>query len=267
MRQETQAISVAGVNVRCRVAGSGRPILLIHGLEGWEREFGFFEKLSCHAEVHMPEMPWFGHSETPKDIRSVDDLAYFFMDYLQQNDLRDITLIGANFGGWVAAEIAVRSTARLASIVLLCPFGIKVGAVTDRDIADLLQMTVEDAALLVYADAERNAVQLTEIDDTAGEAIVNNLRAGARFGWQPFMYNPGLKRWLHRLDVPTQLVWGSHDRVVSTEYGRTFGTLIHRSRFDVVENAGLLPQVEQTERTVELVLAHAFDRTLSANSY
>ena len=36
------------------------------------------------------------------------------------------------------------------------------------------------------------------------------------FGWKPYMHNPRLKRWLHRIDIPTHLIWGEQDGIVST---------------------------------------------------
>jgi pimeloyl-ACP methyl ester carboxylesterase len=68
------------------------------------------------------------------------------------------------------------------------------------------------------------------------------------------MYNPQLPRWLNRIKVPTLLVWGASDRVVSPDYGRAYSRLIPGARFELIEGAGHHPEIEQPEMIVERVL-------------
>ena len=49
--------------------------------------------------------------------------------------------------------------------------------------------------------------------------IKNQLADGASSRWQPRLYNPQLHKWLHRIDVPTLLVWGDDDKIVPAAYG------------------------------------------------
>src|ERR1700747_3468811 len=67
------------------------------------------------------------------------------------------------------------------------------------------------------------------------------------------MYNPQLPRWLDRITVPTLLVWGASDGIVTPDYGRAYGRLISRSRFVLIEGAGHHPEIEQPEAFVERV--------------
>ena len=56
------------------------------------------------------------------------------------------------------------------------------------------------------------------------------------------------------LDVPTQLIWGAHDRVVSVDYGRQWQQALPDARMQVIEDAGHYPHIEQPEafvRTLE----------------
>src|SRR4029453_11329177 len=94
---------------------------------GIERTAPVLDHLARGARVIAPSHPGFGRSELPKWMNSVDDLAYFYLDFLQALELRDVTLVGASLGGWIAAAIAVKSTARLSHLVLANPIGIKVG--------------------------------------------------------------------------------------------------------------------------------------------
>jgi pimeloyl-ACP methyl ester carboxylesterase len=69
------------------------------------------------------------------------------------------------------------------------------------------------------------------------------------------MYNPHLRRWLPRISVPTLLLWGASDRVVTPAYGRAYAASIPGARFELIERAGHHPEIEQPEAFVERVLA------------
>jgi len=56
-----------------------------------------------------------------------------------------------------------------------------------------------------------------------------------------------LRRRLHRIKVPTRLIWGEHDGVVSPAYGRAYAEAIPGATFKAVSGAGHFPQLEQPE--------------------
>ena len=79
-------------------------------------------------------------------------------------------------------------------------------------------------------------------------------RGLAYFGWQPYLHNPALKRWLRRIRVPTLVVWGEADRWVSPDYGRRYADLIPGARFALIERAGHYPHIEQPSAFVNAVM-------------
>ncbi len=104
---------IAGANIEILRRGKGRPILFLHphiGMHGSER---FIEQLARHAQVIAPSHPGFGHSELPGGMSTVDEMSYFYLDLIEQLDLRDLIVVGASFGGWIAAEIATKTCERL----------------------------------------------------------------------------------------------------------------------------------------------------------
>ena len=107
----------------------------------------------------------------------MDDLAYLYLDLAATLGLRDAVLVGACFGGWIAAEMAVRDTQRFAQLVLADPLGIKLGGVTDRDIADMHAIPRAEFMRLAWADPRTRRDRLHALPETrAGRAS----RAGAR---------------------------------------------------------------------------------------
>ena len=73
------------------------------------------------------------------------------------------------------------------------------------------------------------------MSDEALTVYARNREALCLYAWHPYMYNPQLPRWLGRIKVPTLLLWGESDRVVTPDYGRAYSRLIPGSRFELIE--------------------------------
>ena len=71
----------------------------------------------------------------------------------------------------------------------------------------------------------------------------------------PLLYNPQLKQWLGRIRLPTLVLWGDSDGIVSPDYGRAYAGLIPGARFELIERAGHYPEHEQPDRFAERVAA------------
>ena len=62
---------------------------------------------------------------------------------------------------------------------------------------------------------------------------MKNRLTTAKLGWQPRLYNPHLHKWLHRISVPTLILWGDDDKIIPPGYGPAFRDLIPGSRLEV----------------------------------
>jgi pimeloyl-ACP methyl ester carboxylesterase len=83
--------------------------------------------------------------------------------------------------------------------------------------------------------------------------LAGNWNALCLYAWRPHMYNPQLKHWLRRISVPTLVLWGESDRIVTPAYGRAYTRLIPGARFELVESAGHHPEQEQPRAFVDAV--------------
>ena len=86
---------------------------------------------------------------------------------------------------------------------------------------------------------------MTQLPETELAGIARGREAFARFGWKPYMHNPHLKRWLHRIDIPTLLLWGEQDGIVRPSYGEAWRAEIPGARMEVISDAGHFPHWEQ----------------------
>lgn len=196
-----------------------------------------------------------GNSPLLNGMGIVDDLAYLYLDLATELGLDDAVLVAACFGGWVAAEIMVRSTARFSRLVLVDPLGVKFSGRDERDIADMHALSRAEYLKLAWADPAKGEVDFTKLPDSELAAIVRGREAFALYGWKPYMHNPRLKHWLHRIDRSTLLLWGAEDRIVTPAYGENWRRAIPNARLELITDAGHFPHWEQPEAFVDKLAA------------
>jgi pimeloyl-ACP methyl ester carboxylesterase len=235
--------------------GRGRPILFLHPHIGLDGTAPLFDRLAAAGRLIAPSHPGFGHSDRPPDITTVDDLSYFYLDLMDALDLTDTTVVGASFGGWIAAAIAVKSTARIARLVLADPVGIKVGGRETRDIADIFAMVENDFTAHAFADPAAGTRDYRAMTDDEVTVAARNRETTAFYAWSPYMHDPKLKARLHRIRIPALVLWGAADRLVSESYGRAFAAAVPGATFEPVPGAGHFPYIEQPKLVAERVLA------------
>jgi len=246
--------SVHGVDLEIVEQGQGRPMLWLHGEEGPDPGARFLDALAGHGRVLAPTHPGYGRSPDSDTIDTVDDLAYLYLDLLAERDLRDAVVIGASLGGWIAAEMAVKSAERIGRLVLAAPMGIKVGDRETRDIPDIFALHPDEVTKLLYHDPARVAVDYGTLSDAQLTVIARNREATTLYVWEPYFHNPKLRQRLHRITVPTLVVWGAEDRFVAADYyGAAYRTAIPGARFEIIGDAGHFPHLEQPVALTERV--------------
>jgi pimeloyl-ACP methyl ester carboxylesterase len=251
------SVVVDGTRIDLIERGAGRPLLLLHAENGIEPAMAAVDALALSAHVIAPTHPGFGRSELAPGMRSVDDLSYFYLDVLDQLDLHDTVVVGVSLGAWIAAEIAVKSTARISRLVMANAVGVKVGDRETRDIADIFALTDQEYLDLVYADPLTGRRDYKALADAEVLAAARAREATARFAWNPYFHNPRLKSRLHRIRIPTLFLWGNRDRMLSEAYGRAYCAMIPGADFELIDRAGHFPHQEQPKVFAERVLAFA----------
>jgi pimeloyl-ACP methyl ester carboxylesterase len=258
---ESGWLTVRGVQLEVVERGQGAPILWLHGEEGLDPQAPFLDLLAAAGRVLAPSHPGFGHSPETGTVDTVDDLAYLYLDLLAAQNQRGVTVIGSSLGGWIAAEMAVRSTERIGALVLVAPLGIKVGDRETRDIPDIFALHPDEVTRLQYRDPARFTVDHSKRSDDELTVIARNREATALYAWEPYFHNPKLPQRLHRVTVPTLFVWGAEDRFVGAEYyGGAYRAAIPGARLELVARAGHFPHLEQPEAVVERIRGFARER-------
>ena len=241
-------LTADGCRIRMMREGRGEPLLFLHGGNGASEWRPFMADLAQTFDLIVPEHPGFGGSDTPEWLDNMGDLAYFYLGLIEALGLARLHLVGTSLGGWLAAEIAVRRSPALASLVLAAPAGIHLDGVAKGDI---FMWSAEQSARNLFHDPEWTKQALTRPLTEADETLAMKNRATlAKLAWQPRLYNPHLAKWLHRIDVPTLILWGDDDKVIPPPYGPAFAALIPQSRLELIRNCGHLAHLERKDEFV-----------------
>lgn len=233
---------------------NGRPILVLHGGGGPQTVASLVTGLD-KAHVLAPIHPGFAGEPRPEWFDSIDDLAFTYLDLLERLDLREVLVIGSSVGGWIASAMALHDTARrLSGLVLINATGIQVEG---HPVADVFSLTPDQLSALSFHNPAAFRVDPASVTPEQVEGRKANLQALAVYDQGLGSADPKLRRRLSRVSIPVLVAWGESDRVVDAAYGRAYAQAFPHARFELIPEAGHLPQIEQPERLLSLVRSFA----------
>jgi pimeloyl-ACP methyl ester carboxylesterase len=244
-------VEVGPIEARVLVAGTGSPVLFLHGAGGlfWDP---FLEALAAGHTVYAVEHPGGGASDALSHLPGRWELVLFYDELLDALGLDTVEVVGHSFGGMVAAELASNSPRRVSRLVLIAPIGFWRD---DAPIPDIAGIPPEALPGLVLADpASPLAAMLTPPADDPQALFEAAMRMASilHFIWP--IPDKGLDRRIHRLSAPTLLVWGAQDKLVDPVYAEEFTSRIRDCRLELIDGAGHLPQLEAPDAVRDVVL-------------
>jgi pimeloyl-ACP methyl ester carboxylesterase len=247
------SVRVCDYEVLLQIAGSGPPLLLLHGAAGAGMWLELNALLAERFTVFAPAQPGFAGTPLPSWVRGADDVALHTIDLVRTLGLARPVVVGMSLGGWIATEMAVFRPDVVGRLVLVSPIGVK----TAEPLPDLFIMEPPEAVPYLFADCSK-AIALMPAEP-GPDAIVRmweEQAAVARLAWQR-PYNPSLRRRLHMIESPTLLVWGAEDRLVAPAHGAMLAREIPDARLEVVAGAGHAVAIEKPEEVAAKIVAFA----------
>ena len=143
--------------------------------------------------------------------------------------------------------MAVKDDSFISKLIMVDPFGVKIGGPLDRDIQDIWTLHPNKVIELKYHDTDFGKRDYSSVPEEEVTIAARNIESFARFCWEPYMHNPKLKVRLPRIKVPTLVIWGENDGVASTAYGKAYAENIPGAKFVTVPKAGHYPHIEQAQ--------------------
>ncbi|PYY33474.1 alpha/beta hydrolase [Curtobacterium sp. MCJR17_055] len=230
---------------------AARIALVLHGGGGPQTVAPIVGHLAATMHAVAPTHPGWDGTARPEAIASVADLAHAYLDHLVDRDEHDVVLIGSSIGGWVALEMAVQAAAddryrgRIGAVVVIDGVGV---VVDGEPIADFFALDARGLAEVAWHDPERGYRDPAGSTDEQRAVQQANGRTMAAVAGTS-MSDPTLLGRLGAVDVPTLVVWGASDRVVTPAYGRAVAAAVPGAQFVEVPAAGHLPHLEAPDAT------------------
>lgn len=233
-------------------AGEGPPLVWLHGLwgePGWELHH---QRLAGRYTVYAPALPGYHGSSAPDWLADMEDVATLLAEFLDALGLDRPHMVGHSLGGWAAAELAVFRPSSIRSLVLIDPLGIAI------DWTQIPNIFYNDPAALpgiFFANpslqaARRYVPPPVEWD----ERFIMNRVASTRVAFDPYLHSRKLGIRLRFANVPTLIIWGEQDALVSADHAKEWRARMPKADVSIVKGAGHLPHVERPEECVPLVL-------------
>lgn len=202
-------------------AGSGRPLLVLHGGHGPANADAIRRHFETTSTVMVPTHPGWNGTPRPDWFSGIDDLANGYLDLLEDEGLHDAVVVASSFGGWIASEMAVRDRGRrIGRMVLIDPIG------------------PEIPGHRMQVDWEK----------PGGGPMPANMHVVYGYAGRS-LSDPKLLRRLRRVRTPTLVLWGENDTVYPPEYGRAYAEAFADGRFELIPDAGHIPVNEAPEAT------------------
>jgi pimeloyl-ACP methyl ester carboxylesterase len=240
------------------IAGSGPPLVYLHGPWGLAPDRAFVARLAERNTVYAPKFPGTsrGDHEAVHALDGWHDLVVYYGELFDALALSAPALVGHSFGGLLAAEIAAAAPKAVSRLVLIDPVGLWLD---DHPVQNWMILSDKARGAALFADPDGAAAQAffavptdaTERVDSQAQAIWSQACTG-KFVWP--IADRGLSNRIHRIAAPTLIVWGDRDRIIAPTYAKTFAQKIPDARIELIARAGHLPQLEQPDAVLDALI-------------
>jgi pimeloyl-ACP methyl ester carboxylesterase len=250
-----ETVDVHGRGITMMHGGDGPPFVYLHSTLGESnRWLPFYQAWAKHFTVYVPTHPGFHQSGGFDQIDTIEDMAFHYVELFDLLGLDEIILGGVSLGGWIAAEFACRWPERVKKLWISGAPGLWVD---EEPLPDLFRYltNLEKLRELNFSDPTGYMAKLI-LSDNADDArkvdVYQSMTVLARLVWDR-PYNPKLAARLHRIQCPTLLLWGEHDRLVPPSYGDAYRQHLPQAEMKRIKNCGHLAMFEKEAEFVHEV--------------
>lgn len=251
---EVSRVKLYGTEIELIRGGAGKPLVIFHGPWGNPGWLAYLDRLASEFEIYLPTHPGFGASPRHPGIETIHDLVDFYLEFLDHFGLDRPVLMGFSLGGWLAAELAATRPDRLDKLILVGAAGLRIEG---APIADIFLATRPELMALCFHDA-KSVPELARLCPEACSEEESLAKERSQImaqvmAWKPYMHNPKLPYRLHRIRVPTLIVWGRQDGIVPAAHGEAYARAIAGAQLKLIDRCGHAPHLERSQEFASLV--------------
>lgn len=252
---KTEFPTIAGKKTQLTIGGEGPPLLYLHSASGETEWMPFHAELAKHFTVYLPAHPGFADSKGLEQTRDIYDLAWHYVDLIQDLKLGPMPIVGFSLGGWTGVELAILRPQLVKKLVMVAAAGVRV---PEAPMGELFIDNLDKLKKLLFFDQNDPSIPQampTSLDDPRIVMWLRAREATARVAWNPYLHNPRLPHHLRRVECPTLILWGRHDKLLPLGMGEYYAKQIPGARLEVFENCGHMLPFEKPQQFAEKTVA------------
>lgn len=230
-------------------AGSGQPIIILHGLMGGLSNFaGFYSHFSNTGyRVIIPELPVY---DKPLLKTTVKEFANYLHEFVGFMKLNDFVLLGNSLGGHIALLYTKFHPDMVKGLIITGSSGLYENAMGDgypkRGNYDYIKMKSEE----VFYDPK---VATKEIVDEVFETVNDRNKLVKTLAVAKSAIRHNMSNDLPGMETPTAIIWGEQDSVTPPRVAEEFNRLLPNSTLYWIDKCGHAPMMEHPDRFNEIV--------------
>jgi len=245
------SLDIDGLRIRYKQAGSGAPVLLLHGWSGQlESMDPIANALAQQFAITSIDFPGHGESSLPPRAWEVSDFLDVTLKLMDRLELAQPGIVSHSFGGRVTIQLAARQPERAGKLLFTAGAGVIPPATLGKRVRRLLGA----AAGKVRHAAHAAAPSMDPLVERMGERLFPFLasrdykNAGALRETLRLVVAEDLTHLLDKIRSQCLLVWGDQDQDTPLYCGETMKRLIPASELVVFPGAGHFPYIDQMNK-------------------
>jgi len=258
---EQKTVSAGNINTFYLSAGTGEPLVLLHGAGGGAVLWGpVIDLLSRHFYVIAPDIVGYGESDKPDAPYDKKFFSTWLCKFCDSLNIEKINLLGNSQGGAIAMQFTLDNPNRVKKLMLvgsagLGGWGISPGAMFNMAAANIFPTKRTVQKIVKYL--------VHKIDNFPGDDGIAYLLEVIRSsgGKLPFVNGKGRavapfsSDKLRQITSPALIIWGEKDRILPVSHGQKGHKKMPGAQFRIIPDAGHTPFIDLPEEFKDIVLS------------
>jgi len=228
-------IVIDGLKINYKIFGKGKPLLILHGwgsnIDRWSEAAEIIAKKGY--KVVIPDMPGFGKTDVPATTWDIEDYIKWLEKFVKtQTGLsKNFNVMGHSFGGALASVYAIKHPTKTKKLFLVASAGIRKKTPKKTLFANIAHSLKGFKNVPLYSVARKGFYKFF-----VGKTDYLNVKESMKDTYLKVI-SRDLSQELHKIKVPTVIIWGEKDDITPVEDAYFMDKTIKNSKLIMIPDA------------------------------